>query len=444
MEPVVALIGRPNVGKSTLFNRLSSSRRALVADIPGVTRDRQYAQADFDGKKFIVIDTGGIGTLAKISRSKNRSIESLVSEQTNAAIDEADLLIFLVDHQGGLTPQDRTIADLLRQQKKSITVVVNKCEGINEHVAAAEFHEMGFTSVFPISAKHGDGIASLVDHILHDIPSQSLPAESHFPHVAIVGRPNSGKSTLTNLVVGGQRVIVSNESGTTRDSIYVPIIWKGLNFIFIDTAGVRRKRRKSNQVEKYSALKTMQSIDVADVVVLLIDAAEGITEQDANLAGYILDQGRAMVLVFNKIDLLPADERALLKRSRERRLPFLDFVEAHYFSALKGRGLDSIFGSIRRAHDSAFKDLPTPRVTRVLQEAIRANPPPMMRGRRIQLKYAHQGGKNPQQIIVHGRQVGRLSDSYHRYLANRFRHAFRLVGVPVVISCRSGENPYRK
>ncbi len=446
MKPVVVLIGRPNVGKSTLFNRLTRSRSALVADVPGLTRDRQYGDGRVGDRPYLLVDTGGIAD--RFIQSDKLGDESLLQEimsaQTRQALDEADCIIFLVDGRESVTVADQGIAGDLRRLGKSIWLAVNKTEGLDPDLAVADFHELGLGQPVAISSTHGDGVTAFMHRVLAALPAvKEEPSPDSVPRIAVAGRPNVGKSTLVNALLGEERVVVSDQPGTTRDSIYIPLERNGRHYILVDTAGVRRRARIHDTVEKYSVIKTLQAIDGANVVILVLDAQAGVGEQDASLAGYVMQHGRAMVLAVNKWDTLDNGVRAWVKRELLRKLPFLDFAKVHTISALNDTGIGPLFGSVDGAFNSANKTLATSKLNCVLQDAVRATPPPVVRGRRIRLKYAHQGGKNPPVVVVHGNQAASLPPSYRRYLSNTFRRAFRLVGTPVRIQCRQGENPYR-
>ncbi len=444
MKPVVVLVGRPNVGKSTLFNRLTRRRAAIVADEPGVTRDRQYGDGLIGDRPYYVVDTGGISQSLKEGAGAGGVLRQLVARQVHQALVEADAVVFIVDAREGVQPLDREIAGDLRRLGKPITVAVNKSEGMAAALAAAEFHALGLGEPQPVSAAHGEGIAELMARVLAPLPAAREEAVAvDLPRAAVIGRPNAGKSTLVNALLGEERVIVSEQPGTTRDAIEIPLERAGKRYVLIDTAGMRRRARVESAVEKFSALKTLQALDEANVVILVLDAQAGITEQDATLAGYVLKRGRAMVLAVNKWDALDAGARAWVKRELERKLRFLEFAPVHYISALHKTGIGALFPAIDRAFASANADLPTPRLNRVLQTAVTRTPPPLVAGRRIRPKFAHQGGKNPPVVVVHGNQVGALSASYRRYLAEAFREAFDLVGTPVVIHCKEGTNPYK-
>ncbi|BAU48150.1 ribosome-associated GTPase EngA [Sulfurifustis variabilis] len=443
MKPVVVIVGRPNVGKSTLFNRLTRSRAAIVADEPGVTRDRQYGDGVIGDRPYHVVDTGGIAQ-ALSERKGGDALRELMTAQVREALAEADAILFLVDVREGLNALDREIAGDLRRLGKPVTLAVNKAEGMDRANAAAEFHALGLGDPWPVSSAHGEGISDLMAHVLAPLPrapeDEAAPAD--MPRIAVVGRPNAGKSTLVNALLGEQRVIVSDQPGTTRDSIHLPLERRGRAYVLIDTAGVRRRSRVDEAVEKFSAIKTLQAVDEANVAILVLDAVAGISEQDASLGGYVLERGRGIVIAVNKWDAVPAGDRDWAKRELERKLGFLAFARAHYISALKGQGIGGLFTSVDQAFVSANRELPTSRLNRILASAVAATPPPMVRGRRIRLKFAHQGGRNPPVVVIHGNQVASLPDAYRRYLANVFREAFDLVGTPVRIECREGENPY--
>ncbi len=443
MKPVVVLVGRPNVGKSTLFNRLTRSRAALVADAPGLTRDRQYGDGRVGDRPYFVVDTGGV--VASLASTKGRGdMTAHVASQVRAALVEADAVILIVDAREGIHPVDRELAADLRRHGKPVWVAVNKAEGQDPSTAVAEFHALGLGEPMAVSAAHGEGVEELMQRALGTLPvAEEAEPEEGVPRIAVIGKPNAGKSTLVNALLGEERVVVSDAPGTTRDSIRVPLERGDRRYILIDTAGVRRRSRVEEPLEKFSVLKTLQAIDEADVAILVIDASTGVSEQDASLSGYALEAGRALVVAVNKWDAVPDSDRAWVKREFERKLPFLEFARVHYISAREGTGVGGLFASVDEAHASAHCTLPTPRLNRILKEAVTATPPPLVRGRRARPKYAHQGGKNPPRVIIHGNQVGSLSKSYRRYLANCFRKAFHLVGTPVRIECRQEENPYQ-
>jgi GTP-binding protein len=444
MKPVVALVGRTNVGKSTLFNRLTRSRAALVADFPGLTRDRQYGDGHLGMKPFLAIDTGGFDPDA------GQGLQRAINEQTETAIAESDVLLFVVDVRAGLTAQDQRIAEPLRASGRRVVVVANKAEGL-DLAAGAEFHELGLGPPCLISATHGSGVSDLMETALADFPGEGLPSEApgaeapgakEGARVAIVGRPNVGKSTLINTLIGERRMVASEQPGTTRDAIEVEFEFAGDRFVLIDTAGIRRKGRVFETVEKFSVVKTLQAIEQCNVVVLLLDASTEIAEQDAHIAGYILERGRALVIAVNKWDAVRAEQREQIKREMRRKLHFLDWASLHFVSALRGTGLQSLMRSVVAAEQAAFSRLPTPRLTRALRAAVERQEPPRAGNQRPKLRYAHQGGSNPPVIVIHGNSLRHVPDSYRRYLEGWFREQFELQGTPLRIEFRSGINPY--
>lgn len=441
MLPVIALVGRPNVGKSTLFNRLTRSRDALVADYPGLTRDRQYGDAMIGERRCIVIDTGGLGGVSD-------SLEGLMAQHAWQAVEEADLVYFLVDLHDGLTAIDEAIATALRRTGKPVLLIANKIDGVNSEVARAEFHALGLGEPLPLSASQGRGFTLLTERSLEHLPADEQPvtsavAEPDRIRVAVVGRPNVGKSTLINRMLGEDRVLAFDLPGTTRDSIFIPFERDGTDFTLIDTAGVRRRSRVSEAIEKFSVIKTLQAIDAANVVILVLDAQLEISEQDANLAGYIADKGRALVVAVNKWDGLDEHDRSQIKEQLDRRLPFLDFVTTTCISALHGSGVGDLFPLVIAAYRAATQELPTPRLSGLLEQAVQKHQPPLVHGRRIKLRYAHQGGRNPPVIVIHGNQTERVPAAYKRYLSRFFRDALSLSGTPVRIEFRTGSNPYK-
>jgi GTPase len=442
MKPVIVLVGRPNVGKSTLFNRLTRSRRALVADAPGLTRDRQYGDGRIGDRPYFVVDTGGV--VSGLDAVGDRGdVASGVASQVRTALAEADAIILIVDAREGMHPVDRQMATDLRRQGKTVWVAVNKAEGLEAATAVAEFHALGFSDPVAVSAAHGEGVNDLIQRALSELPmAEESELEADTPRIAVIGKPNVGKSTLVNALLGEERVVVCDEPGTTRDSIHVPIERDGRHYIIIDTAGVRRRARVDDPLEKFSVLKTLQAIDEANVAILVIDAHAGVAEQDASLAGYALEAGRAMVVAVNKWDAVEESDRAWAKRELERKLPFLDFARVHFISARRGTGVSNLFRSVDEAYASAHRIMTTPKLNRVLQAAVTVTPPPLFHGRRARPKYAHQGGKNPPRVVIHGNQVAALSKSYRRYLANAFRKAFHLIGTPVCVEFRQQDNPY--
>ena len=441
MLPVVALIGRPNVGKSTLFNRLTRSRDAIVADYPGLTRDRQYGYGKVGPLPYLVIDTGGVS-------GGEQGIAEAMAEQTRRALEEADVALVLVDGREGVTAADQYVVDQVRRRGKSSRLVINKSEGLDSDLAAAEFFALGLGEPVAISAAHGDRVAALMDEVLagfagEDETAEEQPDEDRGLRIAVVGRPNVGKSTLVNRMLGEDRLVVFDQPGTTRDSVAVDFERDGEPYVLVDTAGIRRKARVNEAIEKFSIIKALQAIEDAQVVIAVIDAAEGITEQDVSLLGLVLERGRALVVVINKWDGLDPEHRKRVMSDVERRLPFLDFAERLNVSALHGTGVGDLLPAVNRANAAANRDMSTKALTRELESAVTAHPPPLVRGRRIKLRYAHQGGRNPPVIVVHGNQTERVPESYRRYLVNRFRKAFKLRGTPVRLQFKTGDNPYR-
>ncbi len=439
MKPILALVGRPNVGKSTLFNRLTRSRDALVHDLPGVTRDRHYGEGRSGGRSFIAIDTGGLEPGAA------EGIFVEMGRQAEQAIAEADVVLFIVDGRAGLAPADRLIAEKLRARKASLRVVVNKTEGMPSDTAVAEFHELGLGAPAAISAAHGEGVRELLDSVLEEFPEEAREPDEHIakhPRVAIVGRPNVGKSTLINALVGEERVIAFDQPGTTRDAIEVPFERGGRRYTLVDTAGVRRRGKTGTPVEYFSIVKALQAIEAANVAILVLDAAEGVTEQDAHVAGYILERGRAVVVAVNKWDAAGKEARARMKSELAWKLGFLGFAQTHTVSAKQGKGLGPLMRSVDAAYAAAMARLPTPKLTRALIAAVERQAPPKTGLIRPKLRYAHQGGINPPRIVIHGNALDRVPDSYRRYLEGYFRNAFQLVGTPLAIELRTGRNPY--
>ena len=438
MLPVIVLVGRPNVGKSTLFNRLTRTRDALVADLPGLTRDRQYGVGRVGPRPYVVVDTGGIAGAAD-------GVQALMERQVQHAIAEADAILFMVDAKDGRTAVDESIATELRRTGRTVRLVVNKAEHLERTAASAEFYALGLGEPVPISATHGRGIKPLMDEVLGAFaPAEEAAAEpgGQGVLVAVVGRPNVGKSTLVNRLIGEERVVVFDQPGTTRDSIHVPFERDGTRYTLIDTAGVRRRARIDEAVEKFSVIKTLQAIAEANVVLFVLDAQAGVAEQDASLAGHIVDSGRSLVIVVNKWDGLAPDQRERVKAEFDRRLAFLDFAERRFVSALHGSGVGHLLAAVDTAYESAVRDLKTPLLTRILEEAVQAHQPPLVHGRRIKLRYAHQGGRNPPLIIVHGNQTEHVPAAYRRFLEQRFATVLRLRGTPVRVEFRSGGNPF--
>lgn len=436
MKPVVVLVGRPNVGKSTLFNALTRTRQALVADFPGLTRDRQYGEGRVGGRSYIAVDTGGI------VREQDALVAQVLS-QTRAALAEADAIICVVDGREGPNAEDREIAARLRTLNRRVLLAVNKTEGLDSDLAIAEFHALGLGRPFPIAATHNRGLEELMGVVLAGFPSQDPVFEpGDGMRIALAGRPNVGKSTLVNALLGEERVVVSEIPGTTRDSIHVPFEREGKRYILIDTAGVRRRSHVIDPLERHSVAKTLQAVSEAHVVLLVFDAREEISEQDVTLAGHVLAQGRSIVLVVNKWEGLEAARRDWIKRELSRKLPFMSFAPPHFISALEGLHIGPLFPAMERAFRSGGRPLPTPQLNRLLKDAIAATAPPMVRGRRIKPKFAHQGGKYPPRVIVHGNLVHEVPDAWRRYLAQRVREHFRLEGTPVEIEFREGDNPF--
>ena len=457
MLPVVALVGRPNVGKSTLFNRLTRTRDALVADFPGLTRDRKYGSVDYEGLEFIVVDTGGID-------GSEEGIELEMAEQSLKAIDEADVVLFLVDARAGATVADEAIANHIRRVNKTVFLVANKTDGLDADTAIADFYSLGIGEVYPIAAAHGRGVTALLQQALVpllteqqvqrlaafeagedlDAIDEEAEQEQRDKHIklAIVGRPNVGKSTLTNRILGEERVIVYDMPGTTRDAIYIPMQRGEREYTLIDTAGVRRRGRIDDVVEKFSVIKTLQAIEDANVVILVLDARLGISEQDLSILGFVLNAGRSLVIAVNKWDGLDDGIKDEVKRELDRRLGFIDFARLHFISALHGSGVGNLFESVEEAFDSATRRVNTALLTKIMNMAQEDHQPPLVKGRRVKLKYAHAGGYNPPLIVIHGTQVEDLPDSYKRYLMNYFRKSLQLMGTPVRVEFRGTENPF--
>ncbi|WP_421684191.1 ribosome biogenesis GTPase Der [Stutzerimonas urumqiensis] len=465
MVPVIALVGRPNVGKSTLFNRLTKSRDAIVAEYAGLTRDRQYGEAKWQGRTYIVIDTGGIS-------GDEVGIDAKMAQQSLQAIEEADAVLFMVDARAGMTAADQSIAEHLRRRNKRCFLVVNKVDTVDPELARAEFSPLGLGDALPIAAAHGRGINPMLQEALGIFPKDAEtvpqddvldgevqegseateqggtparipgPSERDGIKIAIIGRPNVGKSTLVNRMLGEERVIVFDQAGTTRDSIYIPFERDEEKYTLIDTAGVRRRGKIFEAVEKFSVVKTLQAIQDANVVVFVMDAREGVVEHDLNLLGFVLETGRALVIALNKWDGMEASERDYVKTELQRRLFFVDFADIHFISALHGTGVGHLYKSVQDAFRSAVTRWPTSRLTQILEDAVQDHQPPMVNGRRIKLRYAHLGGANPPLIVIHGNQVDAVPKSYTRYLENTFRRVLKLVGTPIRIEYKGGENPY--
>lgn len=473
MKPTIALVGRPNVGKSTLFNKLTRTQDALVADMPGLTRDRQYGDGKVGGWPYLLVDTGGLSGAPD-------SLDAAMADQTLSAVREADLVVFLVDGRSGLVSVDEEIADILRRQARHVVLCVNKIDGIGEDKAQLEFHQLGFDTMVPVAASHNRGVQQLVEELADyfQIPQKERiepsrkrgsrknkpaaadgaaagegeqafgpgfqPAEQDDIRITFVGRPNVGKSTLINRLLGEDRVIAYDQPGTTRDSVSVPFERAGREYTLIDTAGVRRRGKVSEKVEIFSIIKTLQSIDKSNVCVMLLDAEEGITDQDLSLLGYVIDKGRALIVAVNKWDSLSSEQREAFREDLERRVEFLKFTRIHFISALLGSGVGDLFKSINKAYASAFVDLSTPNLTRMLEVVTTQHQPPMVNGRRIKLRYAHQGGQNPPIIVIHGKQALKVPQSYQRYLMNHFIKALKLFGTPLRIEFRQDDNPFQE
>ena len=441
MLPVIALIGRPNVGKSTLFNRLTRTRDAIVADYPGLTRDRQYGFGKLGPIPYIVIDTGGVA-------GGEEGIEELMVDQTIRALKEADVAIIMVDGRSGLTSADEHVSALARKHAKSTWLAVNKAEGLDQDIASGEFHGLGLGDPVAVSAAHGDRIASLMEEVLApfvDSAEEEASADDGEKalRIAVIGRPNVGKSTLINRLIGEDRLVVYDQPGTTRDSVVVPFERDGRKYELVDTAGVRRRSRIHETVEKFSIVKALQAMEQAQVVIPVLDASEGVTDQDVSLIGLAVQRGRALVVVANKWDGLSNDQRKHLKEDLDRKLPFLDFAERMTISALHGTAVGDLLPAVERAYSAATRDMSTTELTRELELAVGAHAPPLVRGRRIRLRYAHQGGRNPPVIVIHGNQTEKVPEAYRRYLINRFRKAFRLKGTPVRLVFKTSDNPFK-
>lgn len=456
MVPVIALVGRPNVGKSTLFNRLTRTRDAIVGDLSGLTRDRQYGEAKWQGRTYIVIDTGGIS-------GDEDGIDAKMAEQSLQAIEEADAVLFLVDARAGLCAADQMIGEHLRKRNKRTFLVVNKVDNIDPDLARAEFSPLGMGEALAIAGAHGRGISQMLEVTLGDFPKDPVedafdpdeevaegeeaaripgPSEKDGIKLAIIGRPNVGKSTLVNRMLGEDRVIVYDQAGTTRDSIYIPFERDDEKYTLIDTAGVRRRGKIFEAVEKFSVVKTLQAIQDANVVVFVMDAREGVVDHDLNLLGFVLESGRALVIALNKWDGMEPSERDYVKTELQRRLFFVDFADIHFISALHGTGVGHLYKSVQDSFRSAITRWPTSRLTQILEDAVREHQPPLVNGRRIKLRYAHLGGANPPIIVIHGNQVEKVPRAYSRYLENTYRRVLKLVGTPIRIEYKGGENPY--
>jgi GTPase len=437
MLPVIALVGRPNVGKSTLFNVLTGTRDAIVADIAGLTRDRQYGFGRLGPIPYVVIDTGGLV-------ENPTGIEAQMREQTERAVEEADRLIFLADVREGLTPADHFVLRELRRSGKPVTLALNKGEGLDLDLVGGDFHSLGMGEPLLISAAHGQGCEDLMEHVLAGLEAQPVAEdpEAGAIRIAIIGRPNVGKSTLVNRLLGQERVIASDVPGTTRDSILIPFRRDERDFVLIDTAGVRRRSKVEGVIERASVAKTLQAIDEAHVVVMVLDAHDTIAEQDASVLGLALERGRALIIAINKWDGIPLEQRETIHRQLALKLDFVPFAPLHFISARHGTGVGDVVQSVVRAYEASMREMPTRELTRTLEHALMVHQPPIVRGRRIKLRYAHQGGRNPPRVVIHGNQTDSVPDAYTRYLANVYRKKYDLFATPVVIEYRTDRNPY--
>jgi GTP-binding protein len=437
MRPVIALVGRPNVGKSTLFNRLTRSRDALVADQPGMTRDRKYGDGKIGERSYIVIDTGGLS-------GETEGLDGLMAAQSWLAVEEANIILFMVDAHDGLTAMDEVIAKRLRNTGKKVVIVVNKIDGLHAEVVTAEFFSLGMGEPYAIAASQGRGVTALIESALANIPESEVEAGVVAGiKIAIVGRPNVGKSTLVNRILGEERVVAFDMPGTTRDSIYLPFERDGQQYTLIDTAGVRKRGKVHEVAEKYSVIKALQAIQDSNVVLMVLDAQDTISEQDVTLLGYIMDAGRALVIAINKWDDLDGDQKEKIKTELDYKLPFLTFAKKKYISALHGTGVGDLFGYVQTAYKSAMAEFATPKLTKLLEYLVQQHQPPIIHGHRIKLRYAHQGGKNPPIIVIHGNQTESVPDSYKRYLVNAFLKRLNLHGTPIRLEFKTGDNPFK-
>ncbi|MBQ0797569.1 ribosome biogenesis GTPase Der [Zhongshania sp.] len=438
MVPVIALVGRPNVGKSTLFNRLTKSRDALVANFPGLTRDRKYGEASHGNRRYIVIDTGGIN-------GDEVGIDGPMAQQSKQAIDEADAVLLMLDARAGLMPADEGLIKHIRSCSKPVFFVANKVDGTDAEVAKAEFYKTGAAKIYPLTATQGKGVRSLMDDVLAQFPQEAEDKQAALAtgkKIAVVGRPNVGKSTLVNRMLGEDRVVVYDQPGTTRDSVYINYEREGEAYTLIDTAGIRKRKHISEAVEKFSIVKTLKAIEDANVVILVMDGRESIVDQDLHLLGQVVDSGRAVVVGINKWDGLTADQKDKIKKELDRRLQFIDFAEIHFISALHGTGVGHLYESVEKAYESATRQLQTRMLTTILEGAVHDHSPPMINGRRIKLRYAHPGGQNPPIIVIHGNQTEKVPSSYTRYLEKTFRRELKMMGTPIKIEFKTSENPF--
>lgn len=438
MLPVIAIVGRPNVGKSTLFNCITKTKAALVADFPGVTRDRQYGKACFQHKSFMVVDTSGLGEL-------DSEVDTLASQQALLALEEASVIFFILDARAGLTPVDLDLASQLRKLSKPIYLLLNKSESLPSHLASSEFQQLGLGAPFCISAAHSRGIDDILELATKDFPydeEETISLENLAIRVAVLGRPNVGKSTFINRMLGEERVVVCDLPGTTRDTIEIPVNLYGQDYIFMDTAGVRRRARVSEKIEKFSVIKTLQAVDAADVCLVIMNGEEPITDQDMHLLDYVIQAGKAMVIAFNKCDVLDDDAKKFIKHKIELKMPFKHHYQIRFISALKGFGMRQLWQDIHEAYQASSKKHSTSFLTRLLQQAVDTHQPPLVQGRRIKLRFAHMGGLQPPTVVIHGNQVDALPDSYQRYLKNFFIESLGLTGTPLELVLKSGENPY--
>jgi GTPase len=443
MLPVLAIVGRPNVGKSTLFNQMTKSRNALVADMPGLTRDRQYGEAVYNDRRFILVDTGGIGE----GEGEAGPLNDLMQDQSWLAVLEADVVLFLVDARAGINAADEQIASRLRRENKKTLLVANKIDGIDADVAVSDFYSLALGEPHPIAASHNRGVTALLERTVDYFPKEAVAddqTDDQVIRLTIVGKPNVGKSTLVNRMLGENRVVASDQPGTTRDSIEIPFKHRDQDYMLIDTAGVRRRSRVSNAVEKFSIIKTLQAIESTHVVIFVIDAQDGVSEQDLKLLGFVINAGKALVIAVNKWDGMEDESREFIKKSLERRLVFADFARTQFISALHGTGVGGLYQFVIEAYRSAMRQITTSQATQLLEKALAEHQPPLVRGRRVKIRYAHLGGKNPPILVLHGNQLSGLPGSYKKYLINYYRKRLHLVGTPIHLRLKAHDNPYAK